>query len=95
MKTCGLPVLLWFHSYCYASAFQPPALVRVGREIVGASPLWTRPATTTTLFSEPTSEGDGLDLDLGEMFEMFEAADKEQDFDQALDKVKGVGSRDK
>ncbi|GMH54203.1 hypothetical protein TrRE_jg3615 [Triparma retinervis] len=37
---------------------------------------------------EDDEEG-GLDLDLGEMFEMFDAADKEVDFDEALDKVKG------
>lgn len=48
------------------------------------------------LFSEPPSatstEGEeegGLDLDLGEMFSMFDAADKEEDFDAALKKVKG------
>lgn len=31
----------------------------------------------------------GLDLDLGEMFEMFEAADKDASFDDAIKKVKG------
>ena len=34
-------------------------------------------------------EESGLDLDLGEMFEMFDAADKGQEFDQAMEKVKG------
>ncbi|KAL7566226.1 hypothetical protein ACA910_011293 [Epithemia clementina (nom. ined.)] len=42
---------------------------------------------------EPTEqeegEGEGLDLDLGEMFEMFDAADKNANFDDALKKVKG------
>ena len=33
-------------------------------------------------------EEGGLDLDLGEMFEMFDAADKEEDFDAAIKKVK-------
>jgi hypothetical protein len=50
--------------------------------------------STTRVFSEPPQateepEEDGLDLDLGEMFSMFDAADKEQDFDDALKKVKG------
>lgn len=40
------------------------------------------------LFSEPEEEEGGLDLDLGEMFEMFEAADKEEKFDDAIKKVK-------
>eukprot|EP00522_Entomoneis_paludosa_P006976 CAMPEP_0172444520 /NCGR_PEP_ID=MMETSP1065-20121228/4543_1 /TAXON_ID=265537 /ORGANISM="Amphiprora paludosa, Strain CCMP125" /LENGTH=77 /DNA_ID=CAMNT_0013195075 /DNA_START=100 /DNA_END=333 /DNA_ORIENTATION=- len=39
--------------------------------------------------SEPAEEEEGgLDLDLGEMFEMFEAADKDQSFDDAIKKVK-------
>ncbi|CAB9503583.1 expressed unknown protein [Seminavis robusta] len=43
---------------------------------------------STKLYSEP-AEGEGLDLNLEEMFEMFDAADKEEDFDDAVDKVKG------
>jgi len=30
-----------------------------------------------------------LDLDLGEMFDMFDAADKGEDFDKAVEKIKG------
>jgi hypothetical protein len=41
------------------------------------------------VYSGPEDEEGGLDLDLGEMFEMFDAADKEVDFDEALEKVKG------
>ena len=47
---------------------------------------------TTRVFSEPADKPDeegGLDLDLGEMFSMFDAAEKEQDFEDALKKVKG------
>eukprot|EP00339_Tiarina_fusa_P012083 CAMPEP_0117035266 /NCGR_PEP_ID=MMETSP0472-20121206/25061_1 /TAXON_ID=693140 ORGANISM="Tiarina fusus, Strain LIS" /NCGR_SAMPLE_ID=MMETSP0472 /ASSEMBLY_ACC=CAM_ASM_000603 /LENGTH=74 /DNA_ID=CAMNT_0004744693 /DNA_START=61 /DNA_END=285 /DNA_ORIENTATION=+ len=43
----------------------------------------------TQLFSTEPEEESGLDLNLEEMFDMFEAADKEQDFDDALKKVKG------
>ena len=41
--------------------------------------------------SDPEKEEDseGLDLDLGEMFDMFEAADNEDDFDDAMKQVKG------
>jgi hypothetical protein len=56
-------------------------------------PIAVRPRMAThprsRVFSEPPENNDGLDLDLGEMFEMFEAADKGQDFDKALEKVKG------
>lgn len=39
--------------------------------------------------SEPKeAEGGELDLDLSEMFEMFDAADKGEEFDQAIKKVK-------
>lgn len=54
-----------------------------------------RLATTTTktsLFSDKQEDeeggGGGLDLDLGEMFEMFDAADKDEDFDKTIKKVK-------
>ncbi|GMI44921.1 hypothetical protein TrCOL_g2713 [Triparma columacea] len=43
----------------------------------------------SVVYSGPEDEEGGLDLDLGEMFEMFDAADKEVDFDEALEKVKG------
>jgi len=52
-------------------------------------------STTTTSRSAPLfsdkkddEEEGGLDLDLGEMFEMFEAADKEENFDDTIKKVK-------
>jgi hypothetical protein len=54
----------------------------------------SRPAfsSTSALFSEPaedtTDEEGGLDLNLEEMMTMFEAADKEEDFDEAISKVK-------
>ncbi|GMH62222.1 hypothetical protein TrVE_jg12467 [Triparma verrucosa] len=41
------------------------------------------------LSSTPEAEDEGLDLDLGEMFAMFDAADNEEDFDEAVQKVKG------
>ena len=49
-----------------------------------------RPIRLTPMASStgPTEEEEGLDLDLGEMFEMFDAADKEEDFDEAIKKVK-------
>ena len=34
------------------------------------------------------NEEEGMDLDLEEMFTMFESADKEEDFDKAIKKVK-------
>mmetsp|Transcript_2038 Transcript_2038/g.3485 ORF Transcript_2038/g.3485 Transcript_2038/m.3485 type:complete len:81 (-) Transcript_2038:143-385(-) len=41
----------------------------------------------TVMFAEPKEE-EGLDLDLGEMFDMFDAADKGEDFDKAIKEVK-------
>jgi hypothetical protein len=44
------------------------------------------------IFSEPNSsdeEEEGFDLNLEEMFEVFDAADQDQDFDEAIKKVKG------
>lgn len=47
-----------------------------------------RPAVS--LAAEPEqAEEDSLDLDLGEMFDMFEAADNDDDFDSTMKKVKG------
>jgi len=43
----------------------------------------------TRLFADPEEEEEGLDLNLEEMFEMFDAADKEEDFNDAVKKVKG------
>lgn len=44
---------------------------------------------STQFFSEPADEEEGLDLNLEEMFDIFDAADKGADFDKAMDKVKG------
>jgi len=44
--------------------------------------------STTAIYSEPADDG-GLDLDLEEMFDMFDAAEKEEKFDDAIKKVKG------
>mmetsp|Transcript_8230 Transcript_8230/g.10451 ORF Transcript_8230/g.10451 Transcript_8230/m.10451 type:complete len:92 (+) Transcript_8230:153-428(+) len=47
------------------------------------------PTTSSTLFEGPEEEEEGgLDLNLEEMFTMFDAADKEEDFDKAIEKVK-------
>jgi len=43
----------------------------------------------TQLKSEPEEKPAELDLNLEEMFEMFEAADKGKDFDDTVKKVKG------
>jgi hypothetical protein len=51
-------------------------------------PAASRPATM--VFSSEPEEEEGFDLDLGEMFQMFDAADKEEDFDEAVKKVKGA-----
>lgn len=41
------------------------------------------------MFSEPAEgEEGGLDLNLEEMFDMFDAADKGKDFDDTIKKVK-------
>jgi hypothetical protein len=60
------------------------------------APAFARPATfasapsTTQVFAEPEEEEEegGFDLDLGEMFEIFDAADKGEDFDKTVKKVK-------
>ena len=52
----------------------------------------TRPVSLVALAAgKPADEAEeegGLDLDLGEMFDMFEAADKDESFDDAIKKVK-------
>jgi hypothetical protein len=51
------------------------------------------PWLTTILLAGPEEETEGgLDLDLGDMFEMFDAADKEEDFEKALSKIKSEES---
>jgi hypothetical protein len=82
--TLSVAASLWMERSI--SAFQPPVYIS------GPSPLsasFKSKVQKSSLFSEPAREDDGLDLDLGEMFEMFEAADKGQDFDKTLEKVKG------
>ncbi|GAX15710.1 hypothetical protein FisN_3Hh184 [Fistulifera solaris] len=66
------------------------AAVCATAQAFSAPPAFVRTALTKQLFSEPNNEEEegGLDLDLGEMFEMFEAADKEEKFDDAIKKVK-------
>ena len=60
--------------------------------IAAASAFTVRPGVSrpaTAIFSDPAEEEEGgLDLDLGEMFEMFDAADKDEDFEDAIKKVK-------
>mmetsp|Transcript_51273 Transcript_51273/g.123788 ORF Transcript_51273/g.123788 Transcript_51273/m.123788 type:complete len:90 (-) Transcript_51273:1431-1700(-) len=53
--------------------------------------MTSTPIITTQLYaSDPkTEEEGGLDLDLEEMFDMFDAADKDESFDDAIKKVKG------
>jgi len=41
------------------------------------------------LFSEPVDNEGALDLNLEEMFEMFDAADNDKDFSDTVKKVKG------
>ncbi|KAG7370791.1 hypothetical protein IV203_019361 [Nitzschia inconspicua] len=49
----------------------------------------SRSPRTAVFSSEPeTEDEEGLDLNLEEMFDMFDAADKEESFDDAIKKVK-------
>eukprot|EP00980_Cylindrotheca_fusiformis_P013945 scaffold3621_cov114-Cylindrotheca_fusiformis.AAC.10 len=63
------------------------ALVVSSATAFAPSAAFTR-GVSTQLFSDPEEEEEGLDLNLEEMFDMFDAADKEQNFDDALKKVK-------
>jgi hypothetical protein len=77
-------VVLSVGSTC-TSAFMVP----LPPTMFGASVLSVT-RTTHALFSEPakeTTEGE-LDLDLEEMFTMFDSAAKGEDFDDAIKKVK-------
>ena len=57
---------------------------------VRAPTMGQRPTLLTLSSDKPDDEEEGgLDLDLGEMFEMFDAADKDESFDDAIKKVKG------
>lgn len=76
------------------SAFSPGTTFSRGitrRSTISQRPV---PPSPSRLHSEPPKEDDaeesgGLDLDLGEMLDLFEAADKEEDFDNTIKKVKG------
>jgi len=62
------------------SAFAPPcASFSCRRAAVSATQVYS---------SEPESTEEGLDLNLEEMFDMFDAADKDESFDDAIKKVK-------
>lgn len=65
-------LILLFSFLISAQAFAPPV-------------AFTR---STAVFAGPEEEEEGLDLNLEEMFDMFDAADKEEDFEKALKKVK-------
>jgi len=60
------------------------------------APAFSRGLSATKVFSEPADgEEGGLDLNLEEMFDMFDAADKGKDFDDTIKKVKGDGKDEK
>lgn len=44
--------------------------------------------TTTAIAAEVPDKEEGMDLNLEEMFTMFDAADKDEEFDDAIKKVK-------
>ena len=72
---CALPI---------ATAFLPspaPAFLSRSPSLSSLSSLSSTPPPAA-------EEEGGLDLDLGEMFDLFDAADKEEDFDKALSDVK-------
>ncbi|KAL9188627.1 hypothetical protein ACHAXT_007005 [Thalassiosira profunda] len=67
-----------------AAAFAPAAPSVVARGVASAAS-----ARPSALFAGPEEEEEGgLDLDLGEMFDMFDAADKGEDFDKAVADIK-------
>lgn len=88
---------------CGTVAFAPhPVLGRSFMASTKTSSTASQP-TLGVLYSQPTSQGTtnsdsptnddnddtaGLDLDLGEMFDIFDAADKGVDFDRAIKNVK-------
>eukprot|EP00804_Cyclotella_cryptica_P009433 CCRYP_017317-RA/>CCRYP_017317-RA protein AED:0.46 eAED:0.46 QI:193/1/1/1/1/1/2/102/84 len=65
-----------------AAAFTPSAVTRTQRFVESRE-------QTTILYSDPKEgEEGGLDLNLEEMFDMFDAADKGQDFEKVIKDVK-------
>ena len=73
-----------------AIAFLSVCCLSVSAFVVPSRGMAARPAMTLASDKPNDEDGEegGLDLDLGEMFEMFDAADKEQSFDDAIKKVK-------
>jgi len=72
-----------------AIAFAPIASVN---RIATAPTTSSSSSSSTAVFADGDDDDDdeaGLDLNLEEMFDMFDAADKGEDFDDAIDKVKG------
>mmetsp|Transcript_3478 Transcript_3478/g.6363 ORF Transcript_3478/g.6363 Transcript_3478/m.6363 type:complete len:88 (+) Transcript_3478:143-406(+) len=74
-----------------AAAFSTPATFSRGVSTSVASEITPR-TLTTSLFAEPEEkeEEEGFDLNLEEMFDIFDAADKDKDFDATVKKVKGA-----
>lgn len=81
-----------FAALCFASvnAFSSPALLK---RSLTTSRGDDSCRTNVPLFAEPNPDDDdeegGLDLNLEEMFDMFDAAEKDADFDETVKKVKG------
>ncbi|KAL7451207.1 hypothetical protein ACHAWC_003034 [Mediolabrus comicus] len=77
MKLVATTIALLFGS---AAAFAP--------QYMSHSAVRASSSQQTVVFAEPKEEEGGLDLDLEEMFDMFDAADKGEDFDKAIKDVK-------
>ena len=83
---------------CFLASFSTTATAfTVTTTTTTTTPCASRPVARWSARVPPLAMSDtpsaddqegGLDLDLGEMFEMFEAADKEEDFDKTIKKVK-------
>lgn len=52
------------------------------------SASFNKPQVSSTKINAEPEEEEGLDLNLEEMFDMFDAADKEETFDDAVKKIK-------
>mmetsp|Transcript_4294 Transcript_4294/g.8337 ORF Transcript_4294/g.8337 Transcript_4294/m.8337 type:complete len:89 (-) Transcript_4294:290-556(-) len=85
MKFSVLSTILAVAPLASVEAFAPAPFGVIARSMTAQS------SSATAIFSDKKDEEDsgGLDLDLGEMFDMFDAADKGVDFDKAVDKIKG------
>jgi hypothetical protein len=80
-----MKAILFFSMVVSTSAFTVPL-----RAVATTTTTTAQSRPNVRLFSEPpqeTKEGE-LDLDLEEMFTMFNAADKGEEFDKAIKKVK-------